>query len=118
MLKRKVRPKIDPVPTPVESSALELAEHIERRAALAQEAAVEAELVASAIAEAAADEEACASPNAKRLDSAGYLAEEIQRRAWERYLLRGCEDGHDLEDWLEAERELTELWKQAPPDRS
>ncbi|HYR90090.1 MAG TPA: DUF2934 domain-containing protein [Terriglobia bacterium] len=31
---------------------------------------------------------------------------EIQLRAYERYLARGCEDGHDLEDWLEAERAL------------
>jgi hypothetical protein len=31
---------------------------------------------------------------------------EIARRAYERYLARGCENGHDVEDWLEAERDL------------
>jgi hypothetical protein len=31
---------------------------------------------------------------------------EVERRAYERYCARGCEDGHDLEDWLEAERAL------------
>jgi Protein of unknown function (DUF2934) len=32
--------------------------------------------------------------------------QEIRRRAYEVYLERGEEPGHDLEDWLEAEREL------------
>ena len=32
--------------------------------------------------------------------------EEIKRRAYEIYLERGEEPGRDLEDWLEAEREL------------
>ena len=31
----------------------------------------------------------------------------IARRAFELYESRGREDGHDVEDWLEAERELT-----------
>ena len=30
----------------------------------------------------------------------------ISRRAYELYLERGCEDGHDCEDWLKAESEL------------
>lgn len=30
----------------------------------------------------------------------------IARRAYEVYLARGGEHGHDLEDWLQAEREL------------
>jgi hypothetical protein len=33
--------------------------------------------------------------------------ERIRRRAFEIYLERGGEPGHDLEDWLQAERELT-----------
>lgn len=33
---------------------------------------------------------------------------EIAARAYELYVERGCTDGHDLEDWFEAERELTE----------
>ena len=32
--------------------------------------------------------------------------EKIRRRAYEIYLDRGGEPGHDLEDWLQAEREL------------
>jgi hypothetical protein len=30
----------------------------------------------------------------------------IARRAYELYLARGAEPGHDAEDWLRAEREL------------
>jgi hypothetical protein len=30
----------------------------------------------------------------------------IETRAYELFLARGCEDGHDLEDWLRAESEL------------
>ena len=32
--------------------------------------------------------------------------EEIRERASQIYLDRGCEDGQDLEDWLEARRAL------------
>lgn len=32
--------------------------------------------------------------------------EEIRRKAYERYVARGAAPGRDLEDWLEAEREL------------
>jgi hypothetical protein len=39
------------------------------------------------------------------MDSA--LADKIRRRAYDIYLDRGSEDGRDLEDWLQAERELT-----------
>jgi len=33
-------------------------------------------------------------------------ADRVAQRAYERYEARGREDGHDMEDWLEAEREL------------
>ena len=33
-------------------------------------------------------------------------AEEVRRRAFALYLERGRRDGHDMEDWLEAERQL------------
>jgi hypothetical protein len=33
--------------------------------------------------------------------------EEIQVRAYELYLQCGCDGGHDLEHWLEAENELS-----------
>ena len=36
------------------------------------------------------------------------LVERIRRRAYEIYLARGGEPGHDLEDWLQAERALTD----------
>jgi hypothetical protein len=32
--------------------------------------------------------------------------EEIARRAYEIYLSRGAQDGHDLDDWLQAEIQL------------
>jgi hypothetical protein len=32
--------------------------------------------------------------------------EEIRRRAYEIYLDRGKQSGHDVEDWLQAEQEL------------
>ena len=35
------------------------------------------------------------------------LEEEIRRRAYELYEKRGREDGHDLDDWLRAEAEIT-----------
>jgi uncharacterized protein YndB with AHSA1/START domain len=38
--------------------------------------------------------------------------EQIARRAYELYLDRGQTTGHELEDWLQAERELSENWRQ------
>lgn len=35
--------------------------------------------------------------------------EEIARRAYEIYLTRGSGDGHDRDDWLQAEYELMQL---------
>jgi len=46
------------------------------------------------------------------LPSTGYppeIEEAIRRRAHELYEQRGREDGHDLEDWLEAEAEILRL---------
>ena len=34
--------------------------------------------------------------------------EEIELRAYKLFLARGAGDGHDLEDWIQAERELQE----------
>jgi len=36
------------------------------------------------------------------------LQEKIQNRAFELYEQRGKVDGHDLEDWLQAESELVQ----------
>ena len=33
---------------------------------------------------------------------------DIARRAYDLYLARGCDPGHDVEDWLQAEQELQE----------
>jgi uncharacterized protein YjbJ (UPF0337 family) len=38
--------------------------------------------------------------------SANVTEYDIARRAYELYLARDCEDGHDVDDWLQAEREL------------
>jgi hypothetical protein len=40
-------------------------------------------------------------------------AEQIEKRAYELYLERGCEDGHDLTDWLAAQIELSGLSEQS-----
>ena len=41
------------------------------------------------------------------------LEHQIRLRAYELYEARGREDGHELEDWLRAEEEITK--KQARP---
>jgi len=43
-------------------------------------------------------------PDDSPLDS--IVAIEIERRAYEIYLERGSEPGQDLDDWLQAEREI------------
>jgi Protein of unknown function (DUF2934) len=39
--------------------------------------------------------------------------QEIEHRAYEIYLARGGEEGRFMEDWIAAEKELTELSKQS-----
>jgi hypothetical protein len=46
--------------------------------------------------------------SAVRTRSANVTESDIARRAYELYLARGCEDGHDVHDWLQAEQELQE----------
>ena len=41
--------------------------------------------------------------------------QEIEQRAYEIYLERGGEDGRSMEDWLAAEKELTQLSEQSVP---
>ena len=43
----------------------------------------------------------------KAVETDSMLEHEIRRRAFEIYLEHGSEPGRDLEDWLQAERELT-----------
>ena len=38
--------------------------------------------------------------------NAAELHDEIRRRAYELYQERGCEPGHEVEDWFEAERQV------------
>jgi uncharacterized protein YjbJ (UPF0337 family) len=40
------------------------------------------------------------------LSAADVTDQDIARRAYELYLARDREDGHDVDDWLQAEREL------------
>jgi hypothetical protein len=42
---------------------------------------------------------------------AGPADHEIAVEAYTRYLLRGCQDGHALEDWLAAEESLREKYR-------
>jgi DUF2934 family protein len=41
------------------------------------------------------------------IEASQNLEEAIRRRAYELYEERGREDGHDLDDWLRAEAEIT-----------
>jgi hypothetical protein len=45
-------------------------------------------------------------PSRKSRLTNGASRGEIARRAYALFLARGCEHGHDLDDWLRAEREL------------
>jgi hypothetical protein len=40
----------------------------------------------------------------------------IAERAYALYLARGCEDGRDVDDWLQAERELREATGEQPTE--
>jgi DUF2934 family protein len=40
-------------------------------------------------------------------ESASELQEQVRRRAYELYEQRGRNDGHELDDWLQAESETT-----------
>jgi cytochrome c556 len=44
--------------------------------------------------------------------------EQIEKRAYELYVERGSQDGHDLENWLDAERQLTESSEKSSPEQS
>lgn len=43
---------------------------------------------------------------------------EIEVRAYAIYCARGCADGHDIDDWLEAERQLQAEAEGQTPARS
>ena len=44
-------------------------------------------------------------------EPATIASDAVARRAYDLYLGRGCEHGHDVDDWVQAEREL----RQTPP---
>jgi Protein of unknown function (DUF2934) len=48
--------------------------------------------------------------------TAGPTVEEIRLRAYARYAERGRVEGQDLEDWFQAEKELTEIIGQRRSD--
>ena len=41
--------------------------------------------------------------------------EEVELRAYQIYIERGGADGHDVDDWLQAERELSEKYQRTEP---
>ena len=47
------------------------------------------------------------------MKSAPDLHEQIRRRAYDLYAQRGRENGHDLDDWLQAESEMTRVMAKA-----
>jgi DUF2934 family protein len=42
-----------------------------------------------------------------KVQSPDHTQEQIRQQAYELYEQRGSEDGHDLDDWLTAEKEVT-----------
>lgn len=45
-------------------------------------------------------------PDRRQSNRAASTDRDIARRAFELHCERGCQHGHDLDDWLQAEREL------------
>jgi len=50
-----------------------------------------------------------ATPTPTKSEELNKISEQIARRAFDLYEARGREDGHDLEDWLRAEKEIAEV---------
>lgn len=46
------------------------------------------------------------SPVSKQVQSLSERRQQVAKRAFELYVARGYRPGYDLEDWLEAEREI------------
>ena len=43
-------------------------------------------------------------PLAQTTKSNGDLSQKIAQKAYDLYVARGCENGHDVEDWIKAEK--------------
>lgn len=46
------------------------------------------------------------SPVSKRVESSSERRQQVATRAYELYAARGYRQGHEIDDWLEAEREI------------
>ena len=57
---------------------------------------------------------ASSKPRKSRITKIGPTREEIQLRAYEIYLGRSGAPGNELEDWMQAERELNEKYQRKP----
>ena len=49
----------------------------------------------------------------QKTDSGGELQDQIRARAYQLYEQRGRDDGHSLDDWLQAEAESSQVQKAA-----
>lgn len=68
----------------------------------------------AAIADAAMDPDPLEEPDAQ-YDDGDPTPVEIAERAYSLYLARGGQDGNDIDDWLEAERDLRAARLRQPP---
>ncbi len=51
--------------------------------------------------------------NLQKTEGGGELQDQIRARAYQLYEQRGRDDGHSLDDWLQAEAELSQVQKAA-----
>ena len=65
---------------------------------------------------AAANRKTGKSGNVQEALTSAPSADEIRVRAYEIYIERGQRDGEDLENWLQAEKELTENFRKPQSD--
>jgi len=49
----------------------------------------------------------------QKMDGGGELQDQIRARAYQLYEQRGRDDGHSLDDWLQAEAESSQVQKAA-----
>ncbi|MGC2196704.1 MAG: DUF2934 domain-containing protein [Terriglobales bacterium] len=49
----------------------------------------------------------------QKTDGGGELHDQIRARAYQLYEQRGRDDGHDLDDWFQAEAEFSQVQKVA-----
>ena len=49
----------------------------------------------------------------QKTDGGGELQDQIRARAYQLYEQRGRDDGHDLDDWFQAEAEFSQVQKAA-----